>query len=543
MPTRWTSSPSSTPTTPETATPTSTCGWPSRARSPSAAPSSSSGSNGSAATSTTSAPRSSGRLLTGDIDPRRPPSRCAGVVLDAQRHAHRSHRASRTARRRRRRPAADPGQVPVGVRAAGRVARPSRDRPRRRLPRRRPRPHAATTPGDRVRAQRRRRRRVGARQARTIAAGARRSDRRCSTKIEDQWGLAICKVLQARTLFDLRDPARRRSRPRASTMPRRAGDLPRARHRSHPDRPARDRRRRRPRRGVRGRQRRSISRSRSATRRASSRRCTCSAKPNRLRGDTDAARDHHRRALTLASRIGHAAAMCEAMEDLARTEAVDAARCSAATLLRAARAERDASGPPAAPTRRRGARRRSRRTLPAPSGISTDDRPFTDPRGGADDDDRPVDRHPRPRRGRLRRSSPIPCGWPSGAPSASGAAGSAAPPSRADRRTLPRDEPQRPAPMEHHIHHRGDASRRAVRLGGHLLRTARRPLGVPASSRTATVSGWSNRCEDRRGRSAAGGLAVHHRVTGPAKRNADTMEATLPGDQGRRRGHQVASGP
>ena len=46
---------------------------------------------------------------------------------------------------------------------------------------------------------------------------------------------------------------------------------------------------------------------------------------HRLGGNLDAARDLHRRALTLASRIGHAAAMCEAMEDLARTEATSPA--------------------------------------------------------------------------------------------------------------------------------------------------------------------------------------------------------------------------
>ena len=109
--------------------------------------------------------------------PRRPSSRCAGVVLDAQRHAHRSHRPSRTARRRRRHPAGDPREVPVGVRPARRVARPTRDRPRRRLPRRRPRSTRRRPLGNRVRAQRRRRRRVGPRPARTVAAGARRSDR------------------------------------------------------------------------------------------------------------------------------------------------------------------------------------------------------------------------------------------------------------------------------------------------------------------------------------------------------------------------------
>ena len=67
-PTRWTCSPTSTPTPPVTATPTSTSSWPSRARWRSVAPTSSAGSTGSAATSTTSAPASSGRLLTGNVD-------------------------------------------------------------------------------------------------------------------------------------------------------------------------------------------------------------------------------------------------------------------------------------------------------------------------------------------------------------------------------------------------------------------------------------------------------------------------------------------
>jgi hypothetical protein len=65
----------------------------------------------------------------------------------------------------------------------------------------------------------------------------------------------------------------------------------------------------------------------------------------RLSGDLDAARRHHRRALGLASRIGHAAAMCEAVEDLARDEVADRPEV-AATLLRAARAERDRRGLP-----------------------------------------------------------------------------------------------------------------------------------------------------------------------------------------------------
>ena len=83
-----------------TTTPTSTCAWPSRARSRSLAPTSSSGSTSSAATSTTfAAPRSSGASSPATPGRRRPPGRCSGLVLDTQRHADRGHPAPRTARR------------------------------------------------------------------------------------------------------------------------------------------------------------------------------------------------------------------------------------------------------------------------------------------------------------------------------------------------------------------------------------------------------------------------------------------------------------
>ena len=123
-PTPWTSSPNSTPTRPATATPTST---------------SSSPSSGEVAI------RGADQLewldrFRSDINnfraalewcaahrrhrPRRPSGRRVGLVLDAQRHAHRSDPAPRTARRDRRR-ARRPirGQVPVGLRPARRVAR------------------------------------------------------------------------------------------------------------------------------------------------------------------------------------------------------------------------------------------------------------------------------------------------------------------------------------------------------------------------------------------------------------------------------------
>jgi Flp pilus assembly protein TadD len=67
-----------------------------------------------------------------------------------------------------------------------------------------------------------------------------------------------------------------------------------------------------------------------------------------LAGRPDDARQAHRRALTLATRIGHVAAMCEAMEDLARVEALTDAGL-ARTLVLAARSERAARGVPLRP--------------------------------------------------------------------------------------------------------------------------------------------------------------------------------------------------
>ena len=70
-------------------------------------------------------------------------------------------------------------------------------------------------------------------------------------QLDDRWGLALCKVLQARTLFDLRRPRRgRRRRPGRRPRPPRRGP-PRPRHRTDPDRPDRPRRRRPRRRGRR----------------------------------------------------------------------------------------------------------------------------------------------------------------------------------------------------------------------------------------------------------------------------------------------------
>jgi hypothetical protein len=66
---------------------------------------------------------------------------------------------------------------------------------------------------------------------------------------------------------------------------------------------------------------------------------------HRIAGEIDAARRHHRRALGLASRIGHAAATCEAVEDLARDEATTRPGL-AAMLLRVAQRERVRVGLP-----------------------------------------------------------------------------------------------------------------------------------------------------------------------------------------------------
>jgi hypothetical protein len=66
---------------------------------------------------------------------------------------------------------------------------------------------------------------------------------------------------------------------------------------------------------------------------------------HRLAGELRTAKDLHRQALRLASRIGHAAAMCEAMEDLARTETAENPAV-ARLLFRAARTEREARGLP-----------------------------------------------------------------------------------------------------------------------------------------------------------------------------------------------------
>ena len=69
---------------------------------------------------------------------------------------------------------------------------------------------------------------------------------------------------------------------------------------------------------------------------------------HRLAGQTDESRQTHRRALALAASIGHAAAMCEAIEDLARVEAATDPGLARA-LVAATRAERAARRLPLRP--------------------------------------------------------------------------------------------------------------------------------------------------------------------------------------------------
>jgi predicted ATPase len=162
--------------------------------------------------------------------------------------------------------------------------------------------------------------------------------------LEDQWGLAICKVLQARTLFDQRAPSAPHVAREGVDHARRAGD----RHVlgialtqiaqlsiADGDTPA------------------AVAAAAEALdlqERIGYTEGTVSAlhvlgHAHLLRGDTEEARALHRRALALAAQIGPAAAMCEALEDLARAEA-DERPTLAASLLDAARAERAARGIP-----------------------------------------------------------------------------------------------------------------------------------------------------------------------------------------------------
>jgi predicted ATPase/DNA-binding SARP family transcriptional activator len=192
-------------------------------------------------------------------------------------------------------------------------------------------------------------------------------------KIDDQWGLAICKVLQARTLFDQGDPDAPHVAREGVENARRAGDLhvlgialTQIAQMELAD----------------GEHDAAISAASEALglqERIGYTEGTVSAlhvlgQAHRLAGDVDAPRHLHQQALRLASRIGHAAAMCEAMEDLARIEAVERP-AFAHVLLRAARAEREARE---LPLRQRDAEELAKleAALASAAGEQQADRPF-----------------------------------------------------------------------------------------------------------------------------------------------------------------------
>jgi hypothetical protein len=162
--------------------------------------------------------------------------------------------------------------------------------------------------------------------------------------IDDQWGLALCKVLQARTLFDQAAREAAHVAQEGVENARRAGDrhvlgiaLTQIAHMALID----------------GDHRAAITAASEALRLQEQIGYTegmvsalhVLGQALRLAGDSDKAGELHRQALRLASRIGHAAAMCEAMEDLARAEAATRPTL-ARVLFRAARAEREAKDLP-----------------------------------------------------------------------------------------------------------------------------------------------------------------------------------------------------
>jgi predicted ATPase/DNA-binding SARP family transcriptional activator len=167
---------------------------------------------------------------------------------------------------------------------------------------------------------------------------------RLLTEVEDHWGLAVCKVLQARTLFDRHDAAACHTADEGVDHARRCGDLHVL--------------------GIALTQIAQIALAEGGSTRAVDaatealelqervgyKEGVVSAlhvlgHAHRSAGNLDVARDLHQRGLTLASRIGHAAAMCEAIEDLARTRSEDDPELARA-LLHAARAERHARNLP-----------------------------------------------------------------------------------------------------------------------------------------------------------------------------------------------------
>ena len=403
--TPWRPSPSSTPTTPETATPTSTCGWPSRARCRSAAPTSSPGSSSFRSDINNLRAALEWCLLTGDI------TRAArlagalawfwtlnGMLTEAIQHLERLVDVADVPPPIRARClwgyallAASLGRLETARDAGYRAAEVARGVRRRRRPRtgstppRSPNGRSATTNDHLMRT-------------------AKRS--RCSTSwtTAGDWPCATCSSPARCSTCD--DPAADAVAATGVDHARRAGD----RHVL----------------GIALTQIAQIAIADGDARAAVSAASEALAlqeligytegivsalhvlgQAHRLRGDLDAARDHHRRALALASRIGHAAAMCEAIEDLARDEAVDRPDL-AATLLHAARAERDAVGASRCVSG-------TPRSLPTSNGRCTAERrhirgpQLQRSRGGDDDDDRPFDPHPRPCRHGLsahRRSHP-----------------------------------------------------------------------------------------------------------------------------------------
>ena len=322
--------------------------------------------------------------------PRRSPGRCVGLVLDAQRHAHRG--ASSTWND------SSPSRTsPAPIRAkclwgyallAASLGRLETARDAGYLAAELGRSAAATTAGTAYG--------LNAAAVAEWALGnhdrsldAHREAIELLDQIEDQWGLAVCKVLQARTLFDLGDPTPPGCADEGVDHARRAGDL----HVlgialtqiaqiaiADGDHAA----------ARRGRQRRrSSSKSASATRRGRSRPCTCSATPTAWPATSTPPATFTGGPSHSPSRIGHAAAMCEAMEDLARAEAAehpDLAR-------RAARAPRAPSGTPRvcrcanATPRSSPTSQDARRRMPHPVA-----RPLVRVTGrGADVDDRQID--------------------------------------------------------------------------------------------------------------------------------------------------------
>jgi tetratricopeptide (TPR) repeat protein len=156
----------------------------------------------------------------------------------------------------------------------------------------------------------------------------------------DAWGLAVCRVLLARTLFDSGDPEAARVAEEGVEAARRSGDrhvlgiaLTQTAQMAMAD-------------GDHQAALRTANEALALQEAVGYTEGTVSAlhvlgQSHRLAGDAVAARDVHVRALRLATRIGHAAATCEAVEDLARVEADDDPAV-AGVLLRAAREERDA---------------------------------------------------------------------------------------------------------------------------------------------------------------------------------------------------------